>query len=164
MGASSSQRTTTVYPHEKTSLESCQQVSMNNVPISTQNDDIENDHRALNDIDETKLNIHGNSIPIIWLDAAVHETEENVTLKGLLKRLTKKLTSFDDGDLCIRYIQQLAMSEQVIFIVSGSMGNNVIPTVRDLVQVKIIYIYCKEKTYYRKKFDLELYPKASTNN
>ncbi|CAF4910205.1 unnamed protein product, partial [Rotaria sp. Silwood1] len=71
--------------------------------------------------------MNGNTMPIIWLDTEVHNTEDNAELKKKLKDLTQSLTVFDDEEQCEKHIRQLALSEQVIFIVSGSFGSIAIP-------------------------------------
>lgn len=103
-------------------------------------------------------------MPIIWLDSVVHEADENAMAQKKLKKLTKLLIVFDDEELCEKYIRQLALSEKVIFIVSGSIGKVVLPVFHDLVQLTVILIYAAKQDYYEKKFKSETYPKASTTN
>jgi hypothetical protein len=128
-------------------------------------DRIENPDQ-INDIPETKNTLiterskiwlnpnvsYEDTMPIIWLDIDVHETDANIELQKRLKGTTRLLKVFNVDELCEDHIRQLTVDERVIFIVSGSSSTVIISLVHDLSQIKVIYIYSREIDYYEKKF------------
>ena len=118
--------------------------------------DPEESERAA-DVDLPKLNVGHkydgeDTMPIIWLDVDVHDSNENIDLQRKLKAVTKSLTLFNDDELCEEHIRQLTVGDQVIFIVAGSIGVTFIPLVHDSTQLSVIYVYSLEQEYYKNKF------------
>ncbi|CAF3666594.1 unnamed protein product [Rotaria sp. Silwood1] len=93
------------------------------------------------------------TLPIIWLDADVHESRENIDLQEKLKTITKSLTVFNADEECEEHIRQLPVGEEVILIVAGTIGTVIIPLVHDSIQIRVIYIYSHVDNYYKKKFE-----------
>ena len=89
---------------------------------------------------------------IIWLDPEVHEDSAN-EMKSVLYELTKSLLVFNNDEDCEEYIRELDINEQIILIVSGSIGSEIIPRIHDSKQINVIYIYTTKKIYYTKKFN-----------
>ena len=81
-------------------------------------------------------------IPIVWLDAAINNSVENVEVQGKLRNLGYDLNTFDTTDDLVNYVQARTALESIILIVSGSACQRCVPRVHDLVQISLIYIFC----------------------
>ncbi|CAF3164126.1 unnamed protein product [Rotaria socialis] len=81
---------------------------------------------------------------LIWLDANTNskdyrDTEQN--LRSIINRLEK----FHDITKCQKYISERSQYERVVMIVSGRMGEKIVPFIYKLRQVISIYVYCMDK-------------------
>ncbi len=78
---------------------------------------------------------------LIWLDGNNninnnHDTQQN------LRFIINKLKIFQDPQKCQHYIEQRPEEERLVLIVSGQMGQAVIPIIHRYQQVLSIYVYC----------------------
>ncbi|CAF1417932.1 unnamed protein product [Rotaria sp. Silwood1] len=81
---------------------------------------------------------------LIWLDARanakdVRDTEQK--LRSIINRLKK----FQDVKQCQKYIEQISQTERVVMIVSGQLGQEIVPFIYKIRQVISIYVYCMDK-------------------
>ncbi|CAF1160522.1 unnamed protein product [Didymodactylos carnosus] len=81
---------------------------------------------------------------LIWLDANVHITKDNIDSQVKLREAINFLQIFDEADKCEENIKSI-VHEKVVFIVSGKLGREVVPRLHDLPQLNCIYIYCLDK-------------------
>ncbi|CAF4134489.1 unnamed protein product [Rotaria magnacalcarata] len=81
---------------------------------------------------------------LIWLDASVNSSTENVNAQKQFRRSFKNLLTFDDED-CLRHIHSLSKRDRIILIVSGRFGRIIVPKVAKLRQIISIYVYCQSK-------------------
>lgn len=82
---------------------------------------------------------------IFWLDADVYNTDDNQQTQQRLRSILKAITTFDDSQKCIQAIESYNDPAKIIFIVSGGLGRNVVPTVHNLPQIVSIYVFCFQK-------------------
>jgi hypothetical protein len=82
---------------------------------------------------------------LIWLDAAVNSSEENVEAQQQLRTSINHLTTFDDDNECEEYIRSVSKHDRIILIVSGQLGQKLIPRIHQLQQIFAIYVYCMNK-------------------
>ncbi|CAF1394223.1 unnamed protein product, partial [Rotaria sordida] len=59
---------------------------------------------------------------LIWLDASVNDTQENIDAQRQLRKLINFLKTFEDADKCEQYIRSLPKDDRIVFIVSGRFG------------------------------------------
>jgi hypothetical protein len=82
---------------------------------------------------------------LIWLDATVNTSPENIQSQEILRESIDQLKTFDNGDECIKYIEYLSANDRIILISSGSLGRSIVPRIHELRQIFSIYIYCMNK-------------------
>ncbi|CAM4923075.1 unnamed protein product [Rotaria socialis] len=82
---------------------------------------------------------------LIWLDASVNETQENIDAQHQLRTSINFLKTFDDADKCETYIKSLQRDDRVVLIASGRLGQIIVPRIHSLRQLAAIYVYCKDK-------------------
>jgi hypothetical protein len=81
---------------------------------------------------------------LIWLD-------ENVNVKDIrdteqkLRSIINHLKKFQDVKQCQQYIERRSRKDRLILIVSGQLGQEIIPFIHNLRQVISIYVYCMDK-------------------
>jgi len=81
---------------------------------------------------------------IIWLDAIVNDSVENIETQQRLRRFINHLKTFQDRNECIQYIESLP-KDRFVLIVSGRLGQEVVPQIHNLRQIYSIYVYCLDK-------------------
>ncbi len=80
----------------------------------------------------------------LWLDQNVHLTEDNLKTQHELRQVINHLRTFDNPDQCEQYIQQIT-HENIILIVSGSLGREFIPRIHSLPLLSVCYVFCRDK-------------------
>ena len=81
---------------------------------------------------------------IIWLD----DSENVQDLRGTeqkLRSIINRLRKFQDVEQCQKYIEQRSEQNRLILIVSGQLGEKLVPSIHRLRQVISIYVYCINK-------------------
>lgn len=82
---------------------------------------------------------------LIWLDAKVNSSKENIKAQQKLRTSINHLIIFEDDHECEIYIQSVPKEERIILIVSGQLGQTVVPRTHRLRQIFSIYVYCMNK-------------------
>ncbi|CAF0871705.1 unnamed protein product [Didymodactylos carnosus] len=88
---------------------------------------------------------------IIWLDAHIDKkTNDNSnTLTQLRRVVNNNLKTFDNPDQCSHYISSI-QNQKIFLIVSGAVGQIVVPQVHALTQIELIYVFCFDKAKHEK--------------
>lgn len=87
---------------------------------------------------------HQSELRFIWLDSLVNTSAENHDTKRVLETVIETLITFEQVKECITYIQDL-YTEQVILIVSGRLGQEILPIINAYSQIIAVYVYCSDK-------------------
>jgi len=82
---------------------------------------------------------------LIWLDANVNNSKENLKAQQQLRSIISCLFTFDNDERCLEYISSSSKDARIILITSGSFGRNIVPQIVSLSQIIAIYIYCMDK-------------------
>ncbi|CAF0761299.1 unnamed protein product [Adineta steineri] len=82
---------------------------------------------------------------LIWLDADVNETKENIDAQHQLRSSINYLKTFQNGVECEEYIKFVIEEERIVLIVSGRLGEEVVPRIHQRRQVSAVYVYCMDK-------------------
>ncbi len=82
---------------------------------------------------------------LLWLDAAVNESQENIDAQQQLRTSINFLRTFEDGDQCEKYIRSIPKDDRIVLIVSGRFGETIVSRIHSLRQMSAIYVYCKDK-------------------
>jgi len=82
---------------------------------------------------------------LIWLDSSLNQSIENLDCQRKLRNSINYLKTFEDNTQCEQYIQNLSQNDRLILIVSGRLGQQILPFIHNLRQVIAIYVYCVDK-------------------
>ncbi|CAF0850500.1 unnamed protein product [Adineta steineri] len=81
---------------------------------------------------------------LIWLDANVDVKDSRGT-EVKLRSIINHIKRFKDIKQCQQYIEQTSQKDRLILIVSGRLGQKIVPHIHQLRQVISIYVYCMNK-------------------
>ncbi|CAF0853728.1 unnamed protein product [Adineta steineri] len=81
---------------------------------------------------------------LIWLDATVNVKDTRDT-EVKLRSIINHIKKFQYIKQCQQYIQQTSQKDRLVVIVSGQLGQEIIPHIHQLRQVISIYVYCMDK-------------------
>ena len=82
---------------------------------------------------------------LVWLDANLDESKAD--FKNSLERLRNVVASirtFQDVKQCINFLNEIS-EEKVFMIVSGALGQQVVPEIENKPQLEAIYVFCGNK-------------------
>ncbi len=82
---------------------------------------------------------------LIWLDATVNISKENIRAQQQLRTSINHLRIFEDDNECEEYIRSIPKEDRIVLIVSGGLGQKIVPHIHQLRQVFSIYVYCMNK-------------------
>jgi hypothetical protein len=100
---------------------------------------------------------HSNNLEtftLIWLDSLVNTSQDNIDTKVLLRKAINRLKTFENSEKCVEYIRSIPR-EHIVLIVSGRLGQVVVPIIHRFPQLIAIYVYCsdiKRNEEWSKKF------------
>ncbi|CAF5045238.1 unnamed protein product [Rotaria sp. Silwood1] len=81
----------------------------------------------------------------VWLDSNnAIPCHESFHRKPQLSSIININIKFSDSDECLDYMKTI-QTENIFFITSGSLGENIVPIIYHLPQLLYIYIYCSNK-------------------
>ncbi|CAF1149735.1 unnamed protein product [Rotaria sordida] len=82
---------------------------------------------------------------LVWLDANLDESKKDFK-KSLrhLRRVVASITTFTDAQECVNFLSEIKR-EKVFMIVSGSLGQHVIPDIEAWSQLESVYVFCRDQ-------------------
>ncbi|CAF1228624.1 unnamed protein product [Rotaria sordida] len=85
---------------------------------------------------------------LVWLDANVDESKEDfqTSLKHL-RRIVASITTFTDAQQCFDYLSGIT-KEKAFMIVSGSLGQKIVPEMETMPQLESVYVFCGNQSYH----------------
>ncbi|CAF4338925.1 unnamed protein product [Rotaria magnacalcarata] len=81
---------------------------------------------------------------LIWLDQDV-ESQYIQNAENKLRSNINLIKKFLDVKKCQQYVEDLSPADRVVMIVSGDLGQQIVPSIHKLRQVISIYVYCMNK-------------------
>ncbi|CAF4657022.1 unnamed protein product, partial [Rotaria sp. Silwood1] len=93
---------------------------------------------------EQSMNSNLESFTCLWLDQNVNLTQDNLQTQKELRQVINHLRTFDNIDECEQYIRNIT-KEKVVLIVSGSLGQQIVPRLHDLPQFSACYVFCQDQ-------------------
>jgi len=84
-------------------------------------------------------------VSLIWLDASVNTSQENVKLRKELELLNDEFKAFEKFEECRVFIRQNKTGYRIILIVSGRIGQQIIDEIHELSQLMTIFVYVEIK-------------------
>ncbi|CAF1459986.1 unnamed protein product [Adineta steineri] len=88
------------------------------------------------------------NVLIIWLDSNIDETIDdcqNTITK--LRCAVNDINTYTNGNQCLEFIQTI-VDKKICMIISGSLGQHIVPRVHNMSQVDSIFIFCGNKKYH----------------
>ncbi|CAF4296082.1 unnamed protein product, partial [Rotaria sordida] len=84
---------------------------------------------------------------LVWLDANIDESKEDIqnSLKHL-RRIVASITTFTDAQQCFDYLSGIT-KEKAFMIVSGSLGQQIVPEMEAMPQLESVYVFCGNQSY-----------------
>jgi hypothetical protein len=82
---------------------------------------------------------------LIWLDRSADESRETIQAQQYFRLAINYLKIFKECDECVKYIQSIPQDDHVVMIVSGRLGQEIVPRIHHLRQLSAIYVYCMNK-------------------
>ena len=64
-----------------------------------------------------------------------------------LRRAVNTINTYRDVNQCIQFLQTIE-NEKACLIISGSLGQTVVPQVHDMIQIDCIFIFCGNQQYH----------------
>ena len=88
------------------------------------------------------------NVLLIWLDNNINVKNEDCrNTVTQLRRVVNDINTFTDGEECIQFIDTIN-DNNVCMIISGSLGQHIVPRVHNMSQVDSIFIFCGNKKHH----------------
>jgi hypothetical protein len=85
------------------------------------------------------------NVLLIWLDNKIDNNNEDCrNTVTELRRVVNEVNTYTDGDQCIQFIDTIT-NNKVCMIISGSLGQLIVPRVHNMSQLDSIFIFCGNK-------------------
>ncbi|UJR13847.1 hypothetical protein I4U23_000857 [Adineta vaga] len=98
-------------------------------------------HRGHRRLDIQKIQ----NVLLIWLDSNIDDNNEDCqNTMTQLRHIVNDLNIYTDSDRCIQFIETIK-DRKGCMIISGSLGQLIVPQVHDLSEVDSIFIFCGNK-------------------
>ena len=82
---------------------------------------------------------------LVWLDANFNESSADFkTSLKYLREVVASIETFTDAEECAKFLDQI-QKEKVFMIVSGALGQQVVPEIAGKPQLEAIYVFCGNK-------------------
>ena len=85
---------------------------------------------------------------LIWLDASIN-SEENIDAQKKFRSSINYLQTFEQVDQCENYIRSVSSQDRIVLVISGGLGQQLVPKIHHLDQVYSIYVYCANKQFHQ---------------
>ncbi|CAF4986870.1 unnamed protein product [Rotaria sp. Silwood1] len=83
---------------------------------------------------------------LVWLDANIDESKDDYKNSiQHLRNIVTIVTTFTDIDECIDFLSDIE-NEKVFMIVSGALGQHLIPRIQECSQLVSIYVFCENQS------------------
>ena len=88
------------------------------------------------------------NVLLIWLDTNINiKNKDCGNTVTQLRRVVNDINTFTDGEDCIQFINTIN-DNKVCMIISGSLGQHIVPRVHSMSQVDSIFIFCGNKKHH----------------
>lgn len=85
------------------------------------------------------------SSSIVWLDPSADTSSENKRMHTQLRSIINCLKTFGDATECEKHIRSVPGGDRILLIVTGGLGQNIVPRIHALRQIVSIYVFCFDK-------------------
>ena len=81
---------------------------------------------------------------LLWLDAN-HDHTENKNVQSKMRTITTDFLPLNNVSDCENYVRKRPENDRLVLVVSGRLGQTIVPSIHDLPQIIAIYVYCGNK-------------------
>jgi hypothetical protein len=86
------------------------------------------------------------NVLLIWLDTSIDEKHSDCQKTSTqLRSVINVINTFTGGDECIEFITNNSNNEKICMIISGALGQLIVPLVHNMSQVDSIFIFCDNR-------------------
>jgi hypothetical protein len=91
------------------------------------------------------------NVLLIWLDSNIDEnnSEDCRNTVTQLQRVVNSVNTFSNEEQCMAFLME-KKDEKACMLISGSLGQHIVPQVHDMSQVDSIFIFCGNKAWHEK--------------
>ncbi|CAF3436925.1 unnamed protein product [Rotaria sp. Silwood1] len=90
------------------------------------------------------------NFPLIWLDTDFDESRDDYKESiQHLRHIVATVTTFTDVDECIDFLSDIE-NEKVFMIISGTLGQYIIPQIQACPQLVSIYVFCDDQSIHER--------------
>ncbi|CAF1522351.1 unnamed protein product [Adineta ricciae] len=87
---------------------------------------------------------------LVWLDANIDNNNDDVqNTITLLRRAVNDVNTYTDNDKCIQFVKSIE-NRKACMIISGSLGQLIVPQIHELSQVDSIFIFRGNKRRHKR--------------
>ena len=88
------------------------------------------------------------NVLLIWVDNNIDEKSADCrNTMTQLRRAVNTIKIYTNGEECVQFLETM-MEEKACMIISGSLGQHLVPQVHNMSQVDSIFIFCSNKKYH----------------
>lgn len=89
------------------------------------------------------------NVLLVWLDCMIDDNSSDCrNTITQLRRIVNTVNTFTDSEQCIEFME-LMKTENICLIISGTLGQSIVPRVHNLPQVNTIFVFCMKKPYHQ---------------
>jgi len=85
------------------------------------------------------------TVYLVWLDTSVNTSKDNIDAQQQFRTIINHLETFENVQECEQYLRQTSKDDRIFLIVSGRLGQEIVPRIHQYRQVSSIYVYCMNK-------------------
>jgi hypothetical protein len=88
------------------------------------------------------------NVLLIWLDENINNKSADIrSTITKLRDSVNNISIFTDGEQCVHFLENMG-NEKACIIISGSLGQQIVPRVHNMSQVDSIFIFCTNQKYH----------------
>jgi tetratricopeptide (TPR) repeat protein len=88
------------------------------------------------------------NVLLIWLDSNIDDSSSDCrNTISQLRRAVNTINTFIDGEQCVQFLETME-KEKACMIISGALGQQIVPRVHSMSQVDSIFIFCSNRKYH----------------
>ena len=87
---------------------------------------------------------------LIWLDANIDEANNDDTRHAMaeLRQVARTIHTYTNPDQCIAFLSSVR-DKKVLMIISGVLGQSIVPTINDMSHIDSIYVFCRNQALHQ---------------
>ncbi|CAF1290065.1 unnamed protein product [Adineta steineri] len=82
---------------------------------------------------------------LIWLETNINCDQKHEDIEEKLRATINHIKKFDDLDKCQKYIEQASKDDEIVLLISGQLGRQLVPLIHQLQHISAIYTYSEDK-------------------